>query len=253
MTTLRSFLAEQPFTLAMSSGFFGFFAHAGMLAALEREGLPPCALAGSSAGALVGGLAAAGLDAARIERELRVLEREAFWDPRPGLGLLRGDRFRARLEALLPVDAFERCARPVTVSTFDVLRAETVVLDRGPLAPAIHASCAVPFLFQPVRHAGRVLLDGGIADRPGLSGLPVGTRTLVHHIASRSPWRRPDSPALRVPVRRNAVALVLDELPRSGPFALENGPRALRAAREATLRALDLAPRNGIVRITAIP
>lgn len=253
MTTLRTFLAEQPFTLAMSSGFFGFFAHAGMLAALEREGLPPCAFAGSSAGALVGGLAAAGLDAARIEQELVSLDREAFWDPRPGLGLLRGLRFREQLSALLPVDAFERCARPVAVSTFDVLRGETVVLASGPLAPAIHASCAVPLMFQPVRHEGRLLLDGGIADRPGLASVPVGTRTLVHHIASRSPWRRPDSPALRVPTRRNAIALVVDDLPRSGPFALDRGPVALRAAREATLRALDLPARDGIVRITATP
>ena len=53
--TLRTWLTEAPFTLGMSSGFFGFFAHAGVLAALEEQGLTPRAVAGSSAGALVTG------------------------------------------------------------------------------------------------------------------------------------------------------------------------------------------------------
>ena len=52
----------------------------------------------------------------------------------------------------------------------------TRVLAAGPLSPAIHASCAVPLLFQPVWVEGRPLLDGGIADRPGLDGVPAGER-----------------------------------------------------------------------------
>lgn len=251
--TLRSFLAEQPFTLGMSSGFFGFFAHAGMLAALEQEGLRPAAFAGASAGALVGGLSAAGLDAASLARELSALDRAAFWDPAPGLGVLRGERFRARLSALLPVSTFEGCERPLVLSVFDLIRRETVVLDRGPLVPAIYASCAVPLMFHPLRRDGRLLADGGISDRPGLAGVPDGTRLLYHHIASRSPWRRPGSPSLRVPSRANALALVVEGLPRSGPFALERGRLAHAAAREATLRALDLKPTEGIVRITVDP
>ena len=66
MPTLREWLAEGPYTLAMSSGFFGFFAHAVVVSVLEEEGLPPARVCGSSAGALVGGLWAAGLPAARL-------------------------------------------------------------------------------------------------------------------------------------------------------------------------------------------
>ncbi len=251
MATLREFLAAEPFTLAMSSGFFGFFAHAGMLAALEQEGLRPSAFAGSSAGALVGGLAAAGLSPAEIGAELSALDRQAFWDPGFGPGLLRGRRFRARLEALLPVSRFEDCPRGLVVSVYDPLRREVVVLDRGPLAPAIHASCAVPLMFHPVRHAGRLLVDGGVADRPGLRGVPEGTRLLYHHIASRSPWRRPDSPALKVPSRPNARSLVLEELPRSGPFRLEAGREAFVRAREITLTALDHALHGDTLRLSS--
>ena len=243
--TLRDWLAEGPYTLALSSGFFGFFAHAGVVSVLEAEGLPPARLCGSSAGALVGGLWAAGLPPARICEELLTLRRQDFWDPRPGLGLLRGARFRARLEALLPVSSFEACPRPLAISAWDPLARETVVLRSGPPAQAIQASSSVPFLFQPVRIGGRWLLDGGVADRHGLAGAPPPLhgapppRLLYHHLTSRSPWRRANSPALAVPERPGLVAVALHGLPRSGPFRLARGAEAMAQAAERMRAALD--------------
>ncbi len=245
--TLRDWLAEGPYTLALSSGFFGFFAHAGLLSVLEQEGLLPARLCGSSAGALVGGLCAAGLPPARICEELLTLRREDFWDPRPGLGLLRGARFRARLEALLPVSSFEACRRPLAVSAWDPLARQTVVLRSGPLALAIQASSSVPFLFQPVRLGGRWLLDGGVADRHGLAGAPLpapgdpAPRLLYHHLTSRSPWRRANSPALAVPDRPGLIAVALEGLTRAGPFRLERGAEAMAQA-AAGMRAALLGP-----------
>jgi len=246
--TLREWLTEAPFTLGLSSGFFGFFAHAGVVGVLEEEGLLPAALCGSSAGALVGGLWGAGLPAGRLREELLRLRREDFWDPAPGLGLLRGERFRARLEALLPALTFEACPRPLALSAFDLWARRTVVLSEGALAPAIHASCAAPVLFQPVRIGGRAYLDGGVRDRHGLAGLDGpdglaaragGERVLYHHLTSRSPWRRRGSPALAVPVRAGLRAVALHGLPRLGPFRLERGPEALRLAAEGMRAALD--------------
>lgn len=148
--TLRAWLAEAPFDLVLTSGFFGFFAHAGMLSALLDEGLVPRAAAGSSAGALVSAAWASGVPMRSLVDTLRSLRREDFWDPAPGLGLLRGHAFRRRLEAMLPVQRFEECARPVAVSTYDVVRRRTHVIREGELAPAIVASCAVPLMFHPV-------------------------------------------------------------------------------------------------------
>lgn len=223
----------------MSSGFFGFFAHCGVLGVLEEEGLLPSRVAGSSAGALVTGAWAAGVSAPSLADELLRLERRDFWDPGPGAGLLRGRLFRRRLEALLPVTDLAHCRVPAAVSVYDLLRREVRVLDRGPIAPALHASCAVPLMFHPVLHAGGVLVDGGVADRPGLSGLAGAPRVLFHHLASRSPWRRRDAEALRIPRRDGLRTLVIEALPRVGPFRLHEGARAMRAAREGTLRALD--------------
>lgn len=238
MPTLRDWLLEAPFALGLSSGFFGFFAHAGAVSVLEEEGLLPAKIVGSSAGALVGALWAAGVPAALIREELLALRREHFWDPGLGLGLLRGRRFRARLEAILPVRTFEECPRALAVSVFDVVARRTVVVRTGPLAPAVHASCAAPLLFQPVAVAGRLCSDGGVLDRHGLAGLAPGERVLYHHLTSRSPWRRRNSPALRVPERTALRAVALEGIPRVGPLRLHRGPEAMRAAAEGMRAAL---------------
>ncbi len=223
----------------MSSGFFSFFAHTGFLSVLVEEGFLPTHLSGSSAGALVGGAYAAGVDPPALEDALLQLERSHFFDPRPGLGILRGHAFRKKLEEVVPIDTFEACARPVAISVFDVFTRKTVVLTAGDLRAAIQASCAVPVLFHPTWIGGRPYLDGGILDRPGLAGMPSGERVLFHHIASVSPWRRKGSEGTKIPARDGMMTLSIDGLPRSGPFRLGEGRRALRIAREKTREALD--------------
>ena len=237
--TLTEWLAEGPFALAMSSGFFGFFAHCGMLMALTERGFEPQQLSGSSAGALIAGLYGAGLTPGEIARVLRELRREDFWDPFPGPGLLRGRRFRAILEHHLPVTTLEQCPRPVSVSVCDLLGWRTRALNQGPLATALHASCSVPLMFHPVWIGGRPFIDGGVTDRPGIAGLPPGTRILHHHLASRSPWRRRHSPALRPPERAGLISITLSDLPRAGPSRMDKGPLALEYAYEAMNAALE--------------
>ncbi len=233
--TLGDWLARGPFGLAMSSGFFSFFAHTGMLSALVERGLAPTHVAGSSAGALVGGAFGAGLSPRELAVVLDRLERAQFWDPAPGVGLLAGKKFDRLLREMLPVASFEACPTPVRISVFDIYARRTAVLATGDLPTAIRASCAVPAMFHPVWIDRRPYWDGGILDRPGILGVPTG-RVLYHHIASRSPWRR-TAPAL--PRRADLVSLVIAELPRSGPFRLDAGRRALQLAHDATLRALD--------------
>jgi len=221
----------------MSSGFFGFFAHTGVMTVLEDEGCLPSRISGSSAGALVGGAWASGLDAPVLAAELERLERRDFWDPSFGPGFLRGARFRERLERLLPRRLFDDCRVPLAISVFEVRARATRVLTSGAVTTAIHASCAVPLLFQPVTIDGRAYLDGGILDRPGLDGMPGGEpRVLFHHIASKSPWRK----TLTLPTRAGMTTLVLDDLPRSGPFRLDEGRRAFAVARAKMQRAMGL-------------
>ncbi len=246
--TLREALAEAPFGLALSSGFFGFFAHTGVLAALLDAGLVPARVSGSSAGALVGGLWAAGLEMVEARKTLVGLTRDAFWDPAVGLGLLRGKKFRALLDGLLPERTFGRTRVPLAISVYDVLGRRTVVIDQGPIAPAIHASCAVPFMFHPVRVGHRLCVDGGVADRPGLVGMPETARVLYHHLASRLSRGRAAARRNAIPRRPNLFALTLEGLPRPHPFDLTSGPRAIDEAYARTWDALDRPIGDGTVR-----
>ena len=238
--TVHDYLAEAPFTLVLSAGFFGFYAHAGALSALLDAGLAPARVTGASAGALVGGLHAGGVPSRDIEKELVELRREHFWDPSPGAGLLRGALFRRRIEALLRRRTFEEAVVPAALSTWDVRTRKTVVQDSGDLARAICASCAFPLLLQPVRIEGRPQLDGGIADRSAHAALRPGERVLFHHLPEQSPWRASAFSTGRrpPPFRRGMVTLSPPGLPRLGPFRLEEGPIAMERARRHMQRAL---------------
>ncbi|CAN5914622.1 hypothetical protein BH11MYX2_BH11MYX2_14920 [soil metagenome] len=245
MVTLAEWLAQGPFDLAMSSGFFSFYAHTGTLATLLARGLVPARVGGSSAGAMVTGLWAAGLAPDDLARILMRLRRVDFWDPAPGAGLLRGQLFDRVLRSIAPVARIEDCRVPVRISVFDILARKTAVLSQGDLADAIRASCCVPGMFQPVRIDGRAYWDGGVLDRPGIHSWPAG-RLLFHHIAAPAPWSRSEPP---LPVRENMTTLVLRDLPRPNPFRLEAGRAALVAARETTERALDAQIVDGVVRV----
>ncbi|MBW2461481.1 MAG: patatin-like phospholipase family protein [Deltaproteobacteria bacterium] len=218
-----------------------------MVDALIRGAPRPDHVCGASAGALVAACYGAGLRPEALGEELSVLERGDFWDPAPGPGLLRGRLFRERLHGLLP-RTFAECRTPVSVAVHDVLGRRPRALTSGSLPAAVHASCAVPFMFRPVRVGGRLYVDGGVSDRPGVTAMPEG-RVLFHHLASRSPWRRPGSESLNIPRRRGLVSLVIEGLPRVHPFRLDRGRDALAIARRATERALDLPICDGRVAV----
>ena len=74
---------------------------------------------------------------------------------------------------------------------------------------------------------------------------------LHHHLASRSPWRSVGGASMAVPKRPNLAALVIEGLPRVGPFRLEEGVRAFERARRAAAAAMDRPVVDGVVRLEA--
>ncbi len=246
--SLREWLTQAPFGLTLSSGFFGFFAHCGVITALNENSIKPAELSGSSAGALVGGFWSSGLTPAEMQERLFTLDKADFWDPGFGIGLLRGRKFRELLSELLPTRTFKDNKIPLSVSATELLRRRTQVLDQGDLVPAIYASCCVPLMFQPIRINNRLMVDGGVTDRPGLAGMK-SERVLYHHLASRSPWRGKRGAHTVIPKRNNMQTLIVDHLPRVGPNQLYAGKDAFHTAREATLIALDQSVNSSIIRI----
>lgn len=248
---LREWLAEEPFTLTLSSGFFGFFAHAGVVKALEEADLLPQKLTGSSAGALIAGCWAGGMNAQDIKELLFRLRRQDFWDPGFGQGLLKGDKFRQLLADSLTVNDFSDCRAELCLSAYSMDSKQTIILNKGDLVSAIYASCAIPVMFQPITINNHRLLDGGIKDRPALNATEPGERIFYHHIASKSPWRRKNSSAIQVPRRDNLTSLVIHDLPRSGPFKLDIGQVAYQKAYQAAQKALHRTVVDGSVSVNS--
>jgi NTE family protein len=240
---LRQWLAEEPFTLALSSSFFGFYAHCGVAAALYEAGLKPAKVTGASAGALVAAALASGLAPARMAEICFALEREDFWDPGFGLGYLRGKKFASILRAHF-VEDFSETSVPLSVAVFDVLRGKTDFLRAGPLVPAVVASCAVPVLFHPVRIGRRLYLDGGLFEKPGFRAAP-GERVLCAFLESRGlagayEWKGSAK-------RFGGIhkALRFQNLPAVRPHALRSGVQAFDSAYGRTRAALNGTSRGG--------
>lgn len=247
--TLADWLQAEPFTLALSSGFFGFFAHTGCLLALREAGLMPQRYTGASAGALTSAFAASGMEDKDIVERLFALKREEFWDPKIGLGLLRGDKMQGMLREILPVERIEDSPTPLAISVFDVVTRKTVVLEEGDLAAAINASCAVPGMFHPVKVNGRYYLDGGILDKDGIAGIQSNERTLFNHLMSRTIVRRYLMNTEKLPLRSNLKALAIENLPKVSPFKMNIGEDALHIAQNATRKALSLPSNRAVYRL----
>lgn len=171
--------------LILSSGFLAFARHVGFLHAVEEAGIEVEAVCGTSSGALVAALWAAGRPAARIGEELSASPPIRSMRPslRPWRGLIRIEPVIARLRCLLPA-TFSGLERPLGLGAMDRSGSHHLLSD-GPLPEAVAASCAIPIVFQPVTLAGRRLWDGGAADRLGLAGWRgwrPGRTALVHWV-----------------------------------------------------------------------
>jgi NTE family protein len=240
-TTVRSWLESQPYSLALSSGFFGFYAHCGVLSVLEEQNLLPATISGSSAGALVGTLWASGMTSHLIRDLILEVKRTDFWDPGLGLGFLQGKRFENLLAHHLPVKRLEDCRVPISISVFDVKSRSTRVLSQGCILKAIRASCAVPVMFQPVRVDGRSSLDGGILDRSATHGQHESQRILYHHLVPRNFIGHEAPPRALVPERTlNFQSFEIRNLPKVNPFTLSRGAHAFERARTSMSEILSL-------------
>src|SRR4051795_201615 len=153
--------------LALGGGAARGWAHIGVMRVLEREGIVPDVIAGSSVGAVVGGCYAAGkLDEAeafaRSLTKRRVMGLLDFHIS--GSGLIGGDRLRRLLERDLgPMRVEDLPIRFATIAT-EVGTGPRVWLTRGPLVAAMRASYALPGILDPVRLGGRWLMDGALVN-----------------------------------------------------------------------------------------
>ena len=185
--------------LALSGGGSKAGAHIGVLKVLEANNIPIDYVAGTSAGAIIGGLYAAGLSAEEVEQAVGSIDwADILQDSpprrdlpfrrkrddlsylvkyRPGysdgelklpLGLVQGQKvtnfFRRHVDRAAEAQDFDLLPIPLRVVATDLESGEAVVLGDGDLPLAIRASMAIPVFFSPVLIDGRQLVDGGPSD-----------------------------------------------------------------------------------------
>jgi len=178
-------VGEGPVDLVLSSGFLAFARHIGFLHAVEELELQVEGVCGTSSGALVGAMWASGvpLDVIRAELTSEAPARliQPHW--RIWRGLFVFDRVLERLKTLLP-PRIEDLPRPFGVGVRGPGK-EHVLLTKGPLAEAVAASCAIPFVFTPVSVEGVAYQDGGAVDRYGVDAwrrFRGGRAPIVHRV-----------------------------------------------------------------------
>lgn len=156
--------------LALSAGGARGLAHVGVIQVLEENHIPIAAIAGTSMGAYVGAVYATGLNGTDLEQLAREIpNRKALralldFNIPPTAGLIRGNKIRRHLERSLGVQTFEQLKRPLIVVATDLDALQSHVFDSGPVAPAVHASAAIPGICSPVLLDGRRYTDGGAVD-----------------------------------------------------------------------------------------
>lgn len=153
--------------LVLGGGAARGFAHIGVIRVLEREKIPVDIIVGTSVGSLIGALYAQEANSFELEWTAFTLEKDDLLDYAllsATMGPIKGDRLEAFVTKKIPVTNIENLRIPFAAVATDLNRGTRVVLDRGPLARAIRASCAIPGIFQPVEYRGRLLVDGGAID-----------------------------------------------------------------------------------------
>jgi NTE family protein len=157
--------------VALSGGGVRGLAHLGVLQVLEEMGVRLDAAVGTSMGGLVAGLYAAGVPLADLlDFAARMGLRDLASPDWAWRGLFSQEKLAERLVDLLGCEdvTFQDLDVRTAVVATDIETGEMVILDRGPLIPALLATTALPILFAPVRHQGRWLVDGG-----AVNNLPV--------------------------------------------------------------------------------
>ncbi len=160
---------EPRVALVLGGGAARGFAHIGVIRILEQERIPIDLVVGTSVGSLIGAVYASDRDSFDLEWTAFQLTQDDIFDFRLmntvlGMGYAKGERMEAWLTAKIRQKNIEQLKVPFAAVATDLNWGYKVVLDRGSVAKAVHASSAIPGVFEPVSHVGKLLVDGGVVD-----------------------------------------------------------------------------------------
>ncbi len=154
--------------LVLGGGGSKGLAHIGVIKALTEAGIEITQIAGTSAGALIGGLYAADPNIHRLETiadEINYLEiAKVLIDWPIKSGLVRGQKLENFLDKMCGQKRIEDLPIKFRAVCSDIVSGEKYVFSQGKLSTAIRASCSIPAIFSPLKHEQKILIDGGAVD-----------------------------------------------------------------------------------------
>jgi NTE family protein len=154
--------------LALSSGAARGLAHVGVLEVLERNGVPIDLIAGTSIGAIVGALYAAGRDLGEFKKAVVSLNRRQMLSLAdftiPTRGFIKGRKLTEWLKSVIGGLNFQDLKMPFACVATDISTGEEVIIQEGSVVAAVRASASMPVIFTPSRLGGRYLVDGGLVN-----------------------------------------------------------------------------------------
>jgi len=161
-------MAKAKVSLVLGGGGARGLAHIGVLKVLEKNHLPISFIVGTSMGALVGGVYAAGTGIELMEKLALSVDwkfvTKMLAPSLPISGFVDGERIRSYLREFLGNPYIEQLRTPFSSVATDLTTGDEVIHDSGPLVDAIMASIAIPGIFKPVVYQNRYLVDGGLVN-----------------------------------------------------------------------------------------
>jgi NTE family protein len=157
--------------LVLGAGGSRGLAHLGVIEVLEKEGIPIDLIVGSSAGSLIGALYADCPNSEEVKQKVIRLKKKDLLDLSVGAifqalirltGPIQGNALEKFVVERVQADWFEELKIPLIAVATNVDNNHITLLRSGPIAPAVHASSALPPFFSPVRLYNQILIDGGV-------------------------------------------------------------------------------------------
>lgn len=171
--------------LALGVGVAYGFCHIGVLKVIEEENIPIDIICGSSVGALIASLWVTGRSSSEILEIAKEFKQPKYiWNmidlTFPLLGFIKGNKLYKFLKKYLGDKTFYDAQIPLKIIASDVKRKEPKIFDKGLLADAIMASCAMPGVFRPFRLKEEMLFDGGVINPlPTEPLLKLGAKRII--------------------------------------------------------------------------
>jgi NTE family protein len=241
--------------LALGSGASRGFAHIGVIKVLERMGLRPDYIAGSSIGSIIGALYAAGMTPAMMEGIANNIDAKLCYDIGfSRRGFMNGRKLEDLIKLLTRDMDFKDLPIPLAVTAVDLIKCERVIINEGKVYKGVRASISIPGVFQPVHVGEQVLIDGGMLERIPVNVVrDMGADIVIGvDVAFRGEHRPPENfieiilqtmEVMELEIMKHNVPsddiIIRPDVSINNALSLENLENVIDAGEKAAMEALD--------------